>query len=112
MFSHICYSKSTTADTTIIKNNKIFDKTLLLGTDFQGRVIVGLSTPQLLFRVNKKFQIGPAFFPAFWWNYETGEMDTKMGVGARADYQRNIFGINAFKVGKTWNTALMIGYKF
>jgi hypothetical protein len=35
-----------------------------------------------------------------------------MGVGVRADYQRNILGINAFKVGKTWNTALMIGYKF
>jgi hypothetical protein len=105
-------SKANYSDTTIKSPVKLFDKTILLGTDFQGRILVGLSTPQMLFRTSKTFQIGPAFFPLFWWDYKTGEMDTKMGVGARADYKRHIFAFNTFKVGKVWNGAIMLGIKF
>lgn len=114
-FSLICsMSRANTfnQDTIIKAPTKIFDKAIMLGTDFQGRLLVGLTTPQMLFHPSKNFHLGPAFFPIFWWNYKTGEMDTKMGVGARFDYKRHTIAFNTFKVGKVWDGALMVGIKF
>jgi hypothetical protein len=106
-------TKATPSDSTFKITPKLLTRSLLIGSDFHGdHLLIVLSTPQMQFKLSKSFQVGPAFFPAFWWNYKTGETETKMGVGVRADYKRLITGFNSFRAGKIWYGSLMIGFKF
>ena len=60
--------------------------------------MLGFSGPQLMFKVDEDTKIGPAYFPALWWEVNTGEMDTKLGIGARIDYKAYITAFNTFRV--------------
>ncbi len=99
-------------DTSIIKKPKSFEKTILIGYDFQERILIGFTGPQLLFNVNKNLKMGPAYLPMLWWDYRTGEFDTKMGVGFRVDYKASVISFNTFRVGTIWLGSLVVGYKF
>ena len=106
------YANTVVSDTSIIKKSKPFEKSILMGYDFQGRILIGFSGPQLLFTVNKNLKMGPAYLPMLWWDYRTGETDTKMGVGFRIDYKASVISFNTFRVGAIWLGSLVVGYKF
>jgi len=99
-------------DSTKTKKRTSFEKSIFIGYDFHNKLLLGFSGPQLMFNINNDFKIGPAYYPCLWWNYQTGEMDTKLGVGFRADYKHSIVGFNTFRVGSVWLGAVIIGCKF
>lgn len=103
-----------TNDTTNTKKKKVsFEKTIFVGTDFNDHLLIGFSGPQLMFSINEQTKIGPCYYPSLWWNYKTGELDTKLGVGARVDYNHAIIGFNTFRVGNNkWVGALVLGVRF
>jgi hypothetical protein len=104
----------TTTDTTNTKKKKVsFEKSFFVGSDFNGHLLVGFSGPQLMFSINEQTKIGPCYYPSLWWNYKTGEFDTKLGVGARIDHNHAIIGFNTFRVGNNkWVGALVVGVRF
>jgi hypothetical protein len=66
-----------------------------------------------MFSINEQTKIGPCYYPSLWWNYKTGELDTKLGVGARVDYNHAIIGFNTFRAGNNkWVGALVLGVRF
>jgi hypothetical protein len=101
-------------DTTHNKNKKVsFEKSIFVGSDFNGHLLVGFSGPQLMFSINEHTKFGPCYYPSLWWNYKTGEFDTKLGVGARVDYKHAIIGFNTFRVGNNkWVGSLVLGVRF
>ena len=103
-----------TNDTTNTKKKKVsFEKSIFVGTDFNDHLLIGFSGPQLMFSINEQTKIGPCYYPSLWWNYKTGELDTKLGVGARVDYNHAIIGFNTFRVGNNkWVGALVLGVRF
>ena len=103
-----------TNDTTNTKKRKVsFEKSIFVGTDFNDHLLIGFSGPQLMFSINEQTKIGPCYYPSLWWNYKTGELDTKLGVGARVDYNHAIIGFNTFRVGNNkWVGALVLGVRF
>jgi hypothetical protein len=104
----------TTTDTTHAKKKiASFEKSIFVGTDFNGHVLLGFSGPQLMFALNDHTKIGPCYYPSLWWNYNTGEFDTKLGVGARVDYKHAIVGFNTFRIGNNvWVGSLILGVRF
>jgi hypothetical protein len=104
-----------TAIDTINTKKKIarFEKSIFVGTDFNGHLLIGFSGPQLMFSINEHTKLGPCYYPSLWWNYKTGEFDTKLGVGARIDYNHAIVGFNTFRVGNNkWIGSLVVGVRF
>jgi len=103
-----------TNDTTNTKKKKVsFEKSIFVGTDFNDHLLIGFSGPQLMFSINEQTKIGPCYYPSLWWNYKTGELDTKLGVGARVDYNHAIIGFNTFRVGNNkWVGSLVLGVRF
>jgi hypothetical protein len=103
-----------TNDTTNTKKRKVsFEKSIFVGTDFNDHLLIGFSGPQLMFSINEQTKIGPCYYPSLWWNYKTGELDTKLGVGARVDYNHAIIGFNTFRVGNNkWVGSLVLGIRF
>ena len=103
-----------TNDTTNTKKKKVsFEKSIFVGTDFNDHLLIGFSGPQLMFSINEQTKIGPCYYPSLWWNYKTGELDTKLGVGARVDYNHAIIGFNTFRVGNNkWVGSLVLGIRF
>ena len=90
-----------------------FEKSIFVGTDFNGHLLLGFSGPQLMFAINDHTKIGPCYYPSLWWNYNTGEFDTKLGVGARVDYKHAIVGFNTFRIGNNvWVGSLILGVRF
>ena len=104
----------TVIDTTHAKKKiASFEKSIFVGTDFNGHLLLGFSGPQLMFAINDHTKIGPCYYPSLWWNYNTGEFDTKLGVGARVDYKHAIVGFNTFRVGNNvWVGSLIVGVRF
>jgi len=104
----------TTNDTTITKKKIVsFEKSIFVGSDFNSHLLIGFSGPQLMFSINEQTKFGPCYYPSLWWNYKTGELDTKLGVGARLDYNHAIIGFNTFRVGNNkWVGALILGVRF
>jgi len=104
----------TDTDTTYNKKKKVsFEKSIFVGSDFNGHLLVGFSGPQLMFSINEHTKFGPCYYPSLWWNYKTGEFDTKLGVGARVDYKHAIIGFNTFRVGNNkWVGSIILGIKF
>lgn len=107
----ISYSQK---DSTQIKKPKlvVFEKTIMIGHDFYSRLWLGFGGPQLMFKLNRQLKIGPAYYPTLWWDYNTGEFDTKLGVGFRVDIKRIIIGYNTFRVKDYWVGSIGAGYKF
>ena len=104
-----------TANDTINTKMKItrFEKSIFVGTDFNAHLLIGFSGPQLMFSINDHTKLGPCYYPSLWWNYKTGEFDTKLGVGARIDYNHAIVGFNTFRVGNNkWIGSLIVGVRF
>jgi len=103
-----------TNDTINTKKKKVsFEKSIFVGTDFNHHLLIGFSGPQLMFSINEQTKIGPCYYPSLWWNYKTGELDTKLGVGARVDYNHAIIGFNTFRVGNNkWVGSLVLGVRF
>jgi hypothetical protein len=102
-----------TDSTSAKKKTASFEKSIFVGTDFNGHVLLGFSGPQLMFAINDHTKIGPCYYPSLWWNYNTGEFDTKLGVGARIDYNHAIVGFNTFRVGNNvWVGSLIVGVRF
>ena len=103
-----------TNDTTNTKKKKVsFEKSIFVGTDFNDHLLIGFSGPQLMFSINEQTKVGPCYYPSLWWNYKTGELDTKLGVGARVDYNHAIIGFNTFRVGNNkWVGSLVLGVRF
>ena len=90
-----------------------FEKSIFVGTDFNNHLQIGFSGPQLMFNINDHTKFGPCYYPSLWWNYKKGEFDTKLGVGARVDYNHAIIGFNTFRVGNnTWIGSLIVGVRF
>ncbi|MEI6264407.1 MAG: hypothetical protein WCP74_04850 [Sphingobacteriia bacterium] len=90
-----------------------FEKSVFVGTDFNGHLLIGFSGPQLMFAINDHTKIGPCYYPSLWWNYNTGEFDTKLGVGARVDHKHAIVGFNTFRIGNNiWVGSLIVGVRF
>ena len=84
-------------DTTNTKKKKVsFEKSIFIGSDFNNHLLIGFSGPQLMFSINEQTKFGPCYYPSLWWNYKTGEFDTKLGVGARVDHKHTIIGFNTF----------------
>jgi hypothetical protein len=104
----------TTIDTTYTKKKKVsFEKSIFVGSDFNDHLLIGFSGPQLMFSINEHTKFGPCYYPSLWWNYKTGELDTKLGVGARVDHKHAIIGFNTFRVGNNkWIGALVLGVRF
>ena len=104
----------TTNDTTITKKKIVsFEKSIFVGSDFNSHLLIGFSGPQLMFSINEQTIFGPCYYPSLWWNYKTGEFDTKLGVGARLDYNHAIIGFNTFRVGNNkWVGSLVLGVRF
>ncbi len=102
------------ADTTSKKKKIIsFEKSIFVGTDFNNHALIGFSGPQLMFSINDNTKVGACYYPSLWWNYKTGDMDTKLGVGARMDYKHSIIGFNTIKVGNNkWIGTLILGLRF
>jgi hypothetical protein len=103
-----------TNDTTNTKKKKVsFEKSIFIGSDFNSHLIIGFSGPQLMFSINEQTKLGPCYYPSLWWNYKTGELDTKLGVGARVDHKHAIIGFNTFRVGNNkWVGSLILGIRF
>jgi hypothetical protein len=104
-----------TATDTINTKKKItrFEKSIFVGTDFNGHLLIGFSGPQLMFSINDHTKLVPCYYPSLWWNHKTGEFDTKLGVGARIDYNHAIVGFNTFRVGNNkWIGSLIVGVRF
>ena len=103
-----------TNDTAYTKKKKVsFEKSIFIGSDFNNHLLIGFSGPQLMFSINEQTKFGPCYYPSLWWNYKTGELDTKLGVGARVDYNHAIIGFNTFRVGNNkWVGALVLGVRF
>jgi hypothetical protein len=101
-------------DSTNTKKKKIsFEKSIFVGSDFNDHLLIGFSGPQLMFSINEHTKFGPCYYPSLWWNYKTGELDTKLGVGARVDHNHAIIGFNTFRVGNNkWVGALVLGVRF
>ena len=101
-------------DTTNTKKKKVsFEKSIFVGSDFNSHLLIGFSGPQLMFSINEQTKLGPCYYPSLWWNYKTGEFDTKLGVGARLDYNHAIIGFNTFRVGNNkWVGSLVLGVRF
>ena len=99
-------------DTLLVKKKSSFEKSIFIGYDFQERVLIGFSGPQLLFSLNKNLKLGPSYFPALWWNHKSGETDTKLGVGIRVDYKTSMIAFNTFRVSNIWVGSLVLGCKF
>jgi len=113
----ICVSllqAQSTNDTTNTKKKKVsFEKSIFVGTDFKDHLLIGFSGPQLMFSINEQTKFGPCYYPSLWWNYKTGEFDTKLGVGARVDHKHAIIGFNTFRVGNNkWVGSLILGVRF
>ena len=104
----------TASDTTNSKKKKVsFEKSIFVGSDFNDHLLIGFSGPQLMFSINDRTKFGPCYYPSLWWNYKTGEFDTKLGVGARVDYNHAIIGFNTFRVGNNkWVGSLILGVRF
>jgi len=104
----------TTIDTTYTKKKKVsFEKSIFVGSDFNDHLLIGFSGPQLMFSIDEHTKFGPCYYPSLWWNYKTGELDTKLGVGARVDHKHAIIGFNTFRVGNNkWIGALVLGVRF
>ncbi len=106
-------AQSVTDSTHAKKKIVSFEKSVFVGTDFNCHVLLGFSGPQLMFALNDHTKIGPCYYPSLWWNYNTGEFDTKLGVGARVDYKHAIVGFNTFRVGNNvWVGSLIVGVRF
>ena len=103
-----------TNDTTNSKKKKVsFEKSIFIGSDFNDHLLIGFSGPQLMFSINEQTKFGPCYYPSLWWNYKTGELDTKLGVGARIDHKHAIIGFNTFRVGNNkWVGSLIVGIRF
>ena len=103
-----------TNDTTNTKKKKVsFEKSIFIGSDFNDHLLIGFSGPQLMFSINEQTKLGPCYYPSLWWNYKTGEFDTKLGVGARVDHKHAIIGFNTFRVGNNkWVGSLVLGIRF
>jgi hypothetical protein len=101
-------------DTKNTKKKKVsFEKSIFVGSDFNSHLLIGFSGPQLMFSINEQTKLGPCYYPSLWWNYKTGEFDTKLGVGARLDYNHAIIGFNTFRVGNNkWVGSLVLGVRF
>jgi hypothetical protein len=89
-----------------------FERQIIISTDFDRRLLLSFGGPQLLFKVDQYTKIGPAYFPTLWWDYTTGEFDTKLGVGIRIDHRRSVIGIQTFRVGNIWKGAFGLGFRF
>jgi hypothetical protein len=62
--------------------------------------------------INEHTKLGPCYYPSLWWNYDTGEFDTKIGVAARVDYKHTIIGFNTLRVGNNKRVgSLIIGLR-
>ncbi len=106
-------AQSKTDTTTTKKKVASFEKSVFVGTDFNGHLLIGFSGPQLMFAINEHTKIGPCYYPSLWWNYKTGEFDTKLGVGARVDYKHAIIGFDTFRIANNvWVGSLIVGVKF
>ncbi len=106
-------AQNKTDSTASKKKTLSFEKSVFVGTDFNNYLILGFSGPQLMFAINEHTKIGPCYYPSLWWNYNTGEFDTKLGVGARVDYKHAIVGFNTFRVGNNvWLGSLILGVRF
>ena len=103
-----------TNDTTNAKKKKVsFEKSIFIGSDFNDHLLIGFSGPQLMFSINEQTKFGPCYYPSLWWNYKTGDLDTKLGVGVRVDHKHAIIGFNTFKVGNNkWIGSLVLGIRF
>jgi hypothetical protein len=114
LFNHtVLNAQNKTDSTTAKKKIASFEKSVFVGTDFNSYLIIGFSGPQLMFNLNEHTKIGPCYYPSLWWNYNTGEFDTKLGVGARVDYKHAIVGFNTFRVGNNvWLGSLILGVRF
>ena len=104
----------TVSDTTNSKKKKVsFEKSIFVGSDFNDHLLIGFSGPQLMFSINDHTKLGPCYYPSLWWNYKTGDLDTKLGVGVRVDHKHAIIGFNTFKVGNNkWIGSLVLGIRF
>ncbi len=102
------------ADTTSKKKKLVsFEKSIFVGTDFNNHALIGFSGPQLMFSINDNTKVGACYYPSLWWNYKTGEVDTKLGVGARMDYKHSIIGFNTINIGNNkWIGTLILGLRF
>ncbi len=110
---HLLNAQNKTDSTSAKKKIVSFEKSVFVGTDFNSYLILGFSGPQLMFAINEHTKIGPCYYPSLWWNYNTGEFDTKLGVGARVDYKHAIVGFNTFRVGNNvWLGSLILGVRF
>jgi hypothetical protein len=110
---NILQAQSKTDSTTAKKKIASFEKSIFVGSDFNDYLLIGFSGPQLMFAINNHTKIGPCYYPSLWWNYNTGEFDTKLGVGARVDYKHAIVGFSTFRVGNNvWIGSLIVGVKF
>ena len=102
-------------DSTYASRKKIisFEKSVFIGSDFNNHLLIGFSGPQLMFSLNDHTKFGPCYYPSLWWNYTTGDIDTKLGVGARVDYKHSIIGFSTLKVGDNkWIGTLILGVRF
>jgi hypothetical protein len=89
-----------------------FERQIIISTDFERRLLFSFGGPQLLFRIDQHTKIGPAYFPTLWWDYTTGEFDTKLGIGLRIDHRRTVIGLQTFRVGTVWKGAFGLGFRF
>ncbi|MBR2647356.1 MAG: hypothetical protein IKD55_00825 [Sediminibacterium sp.] len=89
-----------------------FERLVIIGHDFENRMWLCLGGSQLLFKLDDKTKFGPAYFPTVWWDTQTGEVDTKLGLGFRVDRGRWIVGFNSFRVKDIWVGTMGAGIKF
>jgi hypothetical protein len=90
----------------------VFERQIIISTDFERRLLFSFGGPQLLFRIDQHTKIGPAYFPTLWWDYKKGEFDTKLGIGLLIDHRRTVIGLQTFRVGTVWKGAFGLGYRF
>lgn len=109
----LLHAQTDTDNSSTKKKIASFEKSIFIGSDFNNHLLIGFSGPQLMFNINDHTKFGPCYYPSLWWNYKKGEFDTKLGVGARVDYNHAIIGFNTFRVGNNkWIGSLILGVRF
>jgi hypothetical protein len=90
----------------------IFDRIIWLGTDARQHLFLYMDGPRVLFRLNRNWKLGPAFFPTLMYNYRKGDWNTGLGAGVRVDYKRFSLGLPMYKIEGEWRPAIGFGFKF
>ena len=93
-------------------NIRIFDRIAWVGSDWRAHAFLYMDGPRIIFRLNKDWKLGPAFFPTLMYNFKNGSFNTGLGAGMRIDYKRWAFGIPMYRINDVWRPAAGIGFKF